>query len=604
MSKEEFIAASITAHPADKGRVLVSSRGTGSSVILPQELFSILRQADRFDTIAGHTKRLLAAGWEDDGSGLISSAYQELIARGLMVPKSPFLTSLLKKGREPEAPPPVTSLVVTTRDRVPQLQRCLGGFIENNQKHGRNVDYLVIDDSRNQNQTVRIEGVLSPFVSTRAKVYYAGMEEKVGFMHELVRAGSAEGLPEDIVAFCLLGDEGFEHTFGANRNALLLATAGELIVMTDDDTVYKTAVLGIIEKNLELTSIDPTVLRFYTDRRESLATVRAADVDIVSCHEKLLGRSITGCESSLGPDCTFIMDRLGPDSTHLLGRMPTVVSATMSGVWGDSGLGSPNAVLELLGESRNLTMRSKAEYVRATNCREVFRGVSRYTISDGALFMATNAGLDNRTLLPPFIPAGRNEDGIFALTLRACAEHALIGHLPFAIHHAPDEARQFPPGAFLDTAPRIADIIAALMRSFIPSPGHRSMAENLSAMGKLFVDLGTLETDDFEEQIKSIWLATASRYIGFLEYLLDLHHGQPDFWAKDVLTLIENFKDFIVHRSPAVPRELAGIQSTEQAKESCKRLVRKFGELLRWWPVIYGAAKQLREAGTPLVRPV
>jgi hypothetical protein len=42
----------------------------------------------------------------------------------------------------------------------------------------------------------------------------------------------------------------------------------------------------------------------------------------------------------------------------------------------------------------------------------------------------------------------------------------------------------------------------------------------------------------------------------------------------------------------------------QQAKESCRRLVREFGELLQWWPVIYDAAKRLKADGIRLVRPV
>lgn len=265
-------------------------------------------------------------------------------------------------------------------------------------------------------------------------------------------------------------------------------------------------------------------------------------------------------------------------------------------------MGSPNAALELMGESRDFIMRSKEEYARAKRSREVLRGVSRYSIGDGLLFMAVNSGLDNRTLLPPFLPAGRNEDGVFALSLRTCAEHGLIGYLPFAVLHSPDEVRRFPPDAFLDPAPRLAEIVSAIMRSFNPSPGRKSVSEKLSGLGRLFIGLGTLERDDFEAEIRTIWLATASRYIGYLEYLLDLYHGEPDHWAEDVLSLIENFKDFIVHRSPAVPRELHGSQSEDQAVETCRRMVRRFGELLLWWPVIDGAARQLRESGKRLVR--
>ena len=71
MGDERYIAAHVTAYPAAKGYVLISNRSTGRSGLLSEQLFGVLRQADRFDTVAGHAGRLLAAGWEDDGSGFI-----------------------------------------------------------------------------------------------------------------------------------------------------------------------------------------------------------------------------------------------------------------------------------------------------------------------------------------------------------------------------------------------------------------------------------------------------------------------------------------------------------------------------------------------------
>jgi hypothetical protein len=265
-------------------------------------------------------------------------------------------------------------------------------------------------------------------------------------------------------------------------------------------------------------------------------------------------------------------------------------------------MGSPHAALELLGESRKAVMRSKAEYVRATTSREVFRSASRYTISDGSLFMTMNTGYDNRALLPPFLPVGRNEDGLFSITLHACMEGALVGHLPLAVHHAPPELRRFPQGAFLNPAPGISDIIAAAVTSFAPTPGARSASDRLVALGRHLVGFSSLETKDFEDQLMTSWLSATSHYIGYLEYLLNLHKGQPEYWANDVQSLIENLMDFVVHGSAAVPSELHDNQPVEQAKESCKRIVRKFGELLYWWPVIYGAAKKLHDADKRLVR--
>jgi hypothetical protein len=218
--------------------------------------------------------------------------------------------------------------------------------------------------------------------------------------------------------------------------------------------------------------------------------------------------------------------------------------------------------------------------------------------------MAINAGIDNRSLLPPFLPNGRNEDGLFAMTLHVCAEDALIGHIPLAVLHSPQEARRYEQGAGPIAAPRLAEIVQTILNTFNPSPGHAGISERLSDLGKLLVDVGSLRIEDFKEYVESAWVGAASRYIGYLEYLLAQYRGEPDYWAEDVQSFIERLMDFTVHQSAAAPRELLGRQSPEQAMETCRRMVRKFGELLYWWPVIYGAAKELRAAGIRLSRPI
>jgi hypothetical protein len=249
-------------------------------------------------------------------------------------------------------------------------------------------------------------------------------------------------------------------------------------------------------------------------------------------------------------------------------------------------------------------MRSEEHYARAKVSREVFRGVSRHTISDSAMFIPMNAGLDNRSLLPPFFPVGRNSDGIFAVTLRACAEDAFIGHLPFAVLHSPHEQRVYAQDSIRFAAPRLAEIVPAILAGFSPPPGPATMSGRLSRLGELLVDIGSLRIEEFKEYVESVWAGSASRYIGHLEYLLDLHYGTPGFWAEDVRAFIDNLMDFTMHESAAVPRELSEKQAPAQAIETCRRIVRRFGELLRWWPVIDGAARRLRETGTRLARPI
>jgi hypothetical protein len=281
-----------------------------------------------------------------------------------------------------------------------------------------------------------------------------------------------------------------------------------------------------------------------------------------------------------------------------------VVRATMSGSWGDSGMDSPQIVLALTGESREALMRSREHYGRAKECREVFRSVNGYTISDAAMFVTMNAGLDNRSLLPPFLPVGRHEDGAFAMTLRVCDDDACIGHIPFAVLHSPLEPRRYEQGAVPIAAPRLAEIVLSIMSTFNLLPGHTSIADRLSGLGKFFVDVGSLSIEGFRDYVETTWVGATSRRIAQLEDLLRQHQGRPDFWADDVLAFIEKLADFTAHGLPAAPRELLGKQSAEQAMETCRRVVRRYGELLQWWPVISDAATRLRAENVRLAQPI
>jgi hypothetical protein len=604
MEDERYIAAHVAAYPADTGNVLAFNRSTDRPEALSDQLFGILRRADRFDTIDGHIGRLFASGWEDDGSGFIESAFRELVSRGLLVSESTFRTSLLRAADGPQTPPPITAVGLPTRDRIPQVQRCLKSWIENNQRFDRHPSYFVFDDSRDDIHG-ELEKALAPLAAAGAPVFYAGVKEKARFAHELACEAKGDGLPEDVVSFALLGDEGFYYTYGANRNASLLAAPGEVFVTTDDDIVCQPAVPAEIPSALFLSSLnDPSVFRFYDNRKELSESVQTSDVDVLSFHEKLLGRTIAGCLSALGLDAALDVEGVSPETAHSLGRAGGVITLTATGHWGDCGMESPHLLLELNDSSRELLMRSRKHYAKAKESRETFRRVPGYTVSKSALFAGMNIGIDGRRLLPPFLPVGRNEDGMFAMALHLCVDDAFVGHLPLAIQHSPPGQRFYDPGPMPNAAPRFAEVISTIASGFRPPVARSGVSERLFDLGKLFVDVGSLKAGDFRSYVEQAWVSESSRYISYLEYLLAQHHGEPDYWAEDVQSFIERLTDFTVHGAPAAPRELLSSQSPEQAIETCRRGVRRFGQLLQWWPVIHSAAGALREKGIRLARPI
>ena len=76
--------------------------------------------------------------------------------------------------------------------------------------------------------------------------------------------------------------------------------------------------------------------------------------------------------------------------------------------------------------------------------------------------------------------------------------------------------------------------LQGLLKSFQQSqaafvlPRRSSVSEKLSALARLYVDIGSMNAADFRGHIEALWVSESSRYINFLEYLLDVHHGQPE----------------------------------------------------------------------------
>src|SRR5699024_7971967 len=73
--------------------------------------------------------------------------------------------------------------------------------------------------------------------------------------------------------------------------------------------------------------------------------------------------------------------------------------------------------------------------------RQVIRSVTQPTISDFPRCIGMNFAIDNRALLPPFMPVQARCDGIFGDLLKVCFSGAYAGNLPYILAHNPPEQR-------------------------------------------------------------------------------------------------------------------------------------------------------------------
>src|SRR6266404_4686372 len=121
---------------------------------------------------------------------------------------------------------------IPTANRPLELDRMLTSFILNVTRYGRLPEFVVSDDSQNNNLPGNAE-VISKHQKT-----YAG---KITHLHFETRKKLADDIANDsdvppaAARFAVCGDDTSPVRIGAPRNAILLYAAGKKILFVDDD---------------------------------------------------------------------------------------------------------------------------------------------------------------------------------------------------------------------------------------------------------------------------------------------------------------------------------------------------------------------------------
>lgn len=458
--------------------------------------------------------------------------------------------------------PAITSVGIATKDRLASLERVLTGYIDNARTFGKTAAFVVIDGSSSPRTRRDCRRMLRSLRDRWAvKVYYAGPEEKGAFAQALAGAG----LARETARFALFGTGAPGCTVGADRNALLLHTAGELIFHPDDDVHCRVAPAPGKRKGSKFSrGFNPEEFWFFQDAAAARRGVRFQEEDVLGLHEEFLGRELPGRGKVL---------------------------ATSNGLVGDCALVSPRPYLRLQGSSRRRLTASRSHYERALS-RQVIRVVTRNTAGKTTSFFTSAVGLDNRALLAPFMPMFRNEDGLFGVTLDRCFPRGRLVQLPWALLHEPPEPRTFRGREFRRSpAPRANDVAHLLVTALEPAAsggerGLRALAGHLEALAA--------DPADFRRTATHVVHRARALQLLHMERLLKSHEGVPGYWAADVAALRDGLERSLGDELPA-PRELGW--------DRFRRLVLRFATLSRAWPDLTSAAKELRAKGVRLAVP-
>ena len=482
----------------------------------------------------------------------------------------------------------------TGGDRVPLMSRALDSFIANADAHGRAVEFLISDGSQQEAQREAFRAMGS---TRKARVLYAGDDEKRRFAAELVKRG---GCSPDAVEFALFDPLGTGFTCGANRNAVLLHGAGRMICSVDDDVVCRMAAPPDARDALALFAMcDPYSRSYFADRDAARAAAEFVEVDYLAANEAMLGRAL----ADLLPEDSAALEVAQVDD-EILRRIEdaaTRVRATFTGHLGDPGIPTSTYYLFAQGENRERLTASETLYRAALASRSVQTLTVSRAVGDASVCPGMAMGLDHRELLPPFFPVLHAEDFIFGATLWRCCPDAVLGHLPYAIDHDPGRGKPILQPSDLGPDRRaVVFEFAHLMRRFVllqHPAAEASATARMQRIGRALSELGALPGADFRDFLRIQTIDHESQRFDFLERQLRENTDAPTFWRDDVQSLIDHARDSLGYDDFDIPLDLKGSRSAEENRRLMQLLTARFGALLQEWPVIVETARALRDEG-------
>jgi hypothetical protein len=482
------------------------------------------------------------------------------------------------------------------------IERAVASFSENSRRYGRSNDFVVMDDSDVATAREQTRHALRRLAKQHGvTILYAGPEEKRRFADALL----ATGLPKEMVEFALFGAAYGISLCGANRNALSLHTAGDMISSVDDDVLSRVALSPKFQEGLTIsTQSDPAEFWFYPNRETAVGGSTFVEKDPLAVHEQMLGRTLGGCAEVLGAT-ELNLDKMNERFTASLKRGGGQVRVTMLGLLGDCAMTWPRWFL-LSGPSGERLLQSEAAYRSTFVSREFLRVASVATINSGPMCMAYALGLDNRDLLPPFFPVGRNCDGVFGHTLQRCFADSYFGHFPHSIFHAPEDGRTFPAGSVqADAATRtLSELLLDCIRPCDFGPACFDDRKRLSILGEHLISMAALSPAEFKDFARTRSWQQTGQMLQAMEQRLRVAKESPSFWATDMKQYGLALRKAMITGDFGMPTELRNGRSAEEANVLTQQLFSQFGELLRVWPAMMDAARELRAKGVRLAQTV
>ena len=393
-----------------------------------------------------------------------------------------------------------TRIFIITCDRPAAVERLLESTLRAGNLLSHDALFLV-DDSRDADNAAQNQELVSQFSRNSAKpMLYVGADAQ-----QVMLDGLIESAPETEASVRFLIDRqrwASQPSYGLARNVCLLLSVGYRAIVMDDDVLCEGVRSPLKRAGLAFGSGKTREACFYGSEREMLTSQIEKITDPVGEQARQLGRTLPSALAKMQHNPITQAALQGANAAFLASlTAESPVLITQCGTLGDPGTADSHWVVNLDLASQDRLLDTAGGLSAALENRQSWLGHAQPTISKTAI-MSQLTGLDNSQLLPPYFPAFRGEDALFAMMVAYLHPSSAVVNADWAVVHLPLENR----GDRGPKAPFPAQVSLALLAGVVAEQIDSTSKETpdtlLSKLSALIAELGAMEPAELSNLVK------------------------------------------------------------------------------------------------------
>lgn len=576
--------------PIDPQKSLVINRLNGKQKFFQPPVVEALKTCTLFDTTAGHAQRICATdpglrGQENAVRGTLDALRNEQFLLDVKTIQAQL------QGQK-TGPLPPSRVFVITCDRPDAVTRLLESMLRTAQVSSHEKLFLIDDSRLPENQDANREAVESFNIRSATNMTYFGPQEQNELLAELIAKlpDAEEGIRFLIDPQRWVGKK----TFGRSRTLALLLSVGRRAVVLDDDILCEAVRPPLQEDGICFTGRRQAA--FYPDLDTLMGNALRADVDPISGQLTYLGESLGYALQHIAGgeiDPQWFAGANAAMLNELRGDTPVLI--TQCGSWGDPGTGTAHWALHLGEESIERLASAPHGMAQALENRLSWFGCPRPTLHKMA-FMSQMTGIDNSHLLPPYFPAFRGEDLLFASMVEAMYHHGAVLEYDWSVPHLPMEDRG--DRGLREPIAGSAGIVL-FTRYLVERIDYKDASDPQRRLMALAEDARRIADRSDADLLLDYRREQAKGQAQLLFGLMKKHHDAKDLpsqnWQAYLNRAVEEVEKSIVRTHS--PKDIPGVDA--DASEAAllvefRAMARGWADAIQHWPSIRQVAEDLR----------